>query len=134
MRAGSLDGFNSNQVLIGAMKTAEANHRLIANNIANADTPHFAPAEMDFQKTLKAMLDGRSHAALRTSRFRRFGMAHRRTNTDRQSEVSKNDFNMVNLDVELAKMAENRGRYTTYARILSKKFQMRDDVISSLAR
>jgi flagellar basal-body rod protein FlgB len=134
MSLGRLDGFNTNQVLLSAMKTAEANHRLIANNIANADTPHFSPAAMDFQKTLKAMVEGRSHTALRTSRSRHIDMASLHTSVDRKSYISKNDFNQVDLDLELAKLAENRGNYMVYSRLLAKKTQMTADMLDSLAR
>lgn len=134
MSIGRLDGFDTNQVLLSAMKTAEANHRLIANNIANADTPQFAPAEMDFQKTLQAMVEGRSHTALRTSRSRHIDMASIHTRVDRKSFLSKNDFNQVDLDSELAKLGENRGNYIVYSRLLAKKFQMTADTLSSLAR
>ncbi len=131
----SFGGANVSQVLVSAMKVAELNHRVIANNIANSDTPHFSPSVLDFQRTLKAAVaGGGDHIALRTSRSRHQDRARVHTQLERKSALSKNDFNQVDLEEELSRLAENRGRYTLYSRLLTKKFQVAGELLDSLAR
>ncbi len=131
----SFGGANVSQVLVSAMKVAELNHRVIANNIANSDTPHFSPSVLDFQRTLQAAVaGGGDHIALRTSRSRHQDRARVHTQLERKSALSKNDFNQVDLEEELSRLAENRGRYTLYSRLLTKKFQVAGELLDSLAR
>lgn len=121
-------------LLQSAMSVASLNHRIIANNIANADTPHFTPTTLDFQKTLNAAVAGGGHTALRTSRPRHLDLSRAVTSLEDRTVLSKNDFNQVDLDLELAKLAENRGNYMVYSRLLAKKTQMTADMLDSLAR
>lgn len=131
----SFGGANVSDVLLSAMKVAELNHRVIANNIANSDTPHFSPSVLDFQRTLKAAVaGGGDHIALRTSRSRHQDRARVHTQLERKSALSKNDFNQVDLEEEVSRLAENRGRYTLYSRLLTKKFQIAGELLDSLAR
>lgn len=126
--------FDASQVLLSGMKTAAVRHKYLANNIANADTPNFTPTEVDFRKTLRATLEGRGDIALRTSHPRHLDFRKHHTNFEGLAYLSKNDYNKVDLDDQLSKLAENRGKYTTYARLLSKKFEMTNGLLESLAR
>lgn len=125
-------GIDTARVLLEAMKTAETNHRILANNIANVDTPHFNASEMDFQKTLQNAIHGRGTFDLRTARPRHMDFVSHRPRFDKKSYLSKNDFNKVDLDDQLTKMAANRGNYTTYARLLGKRFQQVKDMLQAL--
>ena len=128
-------GADVSRVLVSAMKVAELNHRVIANNIANSDTPHFSPTALDFQRTLKAAVaGGGDHVALRTSRSRHQDRTRVHTELERKSILSKNDYNQVDLEEEVSRLAENRGRYTVYSRLLTKKYQMAGELLDSLAR
>lgn len=123
-----------NDLLVQAMKTAEISHRVLASNIANADTPHFNPTHLNFQKTLRAMVEGRGGFDLRTSRPRHLGFTGNSPQFERLAFLSKNDYNKVDLDEEMVKLSENTGKYTTYARLLTKRFSMYSDMLSSLQR
>jgi flagellar basal-body rod protein FlgB len=127
-------GFDTSDVLTKAMKTAEINHRHIANNIANADTPHYNPAELDFQKSLKAALEGRGGTALRTSRPRHFDFMTHQPLFKELAILSKNDYNKVDLDEQIAKLNENTGKYTTYARLVNKRFEQAVYTLNTLGR
>ena len=127
-------GVDTIRVLTGGLKTAEANHRLIANNIANADTPNFSPAELDFQKTLRDTLEGRGGFELRTTRPRHLDFRAERPQFERLAFLSKNDYNKVDLDDQLVKLGENASRYTTYARLLRKKFEGQKSMLTALGR
>ena len=127
-------GIDTNTLLVQAMKVREQNHRFLANNIANVDTPHYNPVELDFQKTLQSMVEGRGGIALRTTRPRHFDHSTYTTEFDRLAFLSKNDYNKVDIDDQMSKLAQNTGEYTTYARLLNKKFEMTKSMLSSLAR
>jgi flagellar basal body rod protein FlgB len=57
----SVGKISAETMLISAMKVAEIHHRYIANNIANADTPGYTQRELDFQKSLDAVLQGEGY-------------------------------------------------------------------------
>lgn len=127
-------GVDTTNLLVQAMKVREQNHRYLANNIANVDTPNFTPSEIDFQKTLHTMVEGRGAVALRTTRPRHFDHSTYRTEFDRLAILSKNDYNKVDIDDQMSKLSQNTGDYATYARLLSKKFEMTKSMLNSLAR
>lgn len=127
-------GVDTTRLLTQAMQVREQNHRFLANNIANVDTPHYNPVELDFQKTLQTMVEGRGAVTLRTTRPRHFDHRTYNTEFDRLAFLSKNDYNKVDVDDQMSKLAQNTGEYTTYARLLSKKFEMTKAMLNSLAR
>lgn len=125
---------DATRLLVGAMKTAEMNHRYLANNIANADTPGFNPVNLDFQKTLRAVMDGRDSLALRSSSSRHLDFDRPTIEFERLASLSKNDYNKVNLDDQLSRLQENTGNYSAYSAILAKRFQMTKNMLSALSR
>lgn len=127
-------GIDATRLLTSAMKTAELNHRYLANNIANADTPGFNPLNMDFRKTLAAVIDGKESIQLRQGSSGHLSFKRPTVEFERLAYLSKNDYNKVDLDDQLARMQENTGNYTTYAALLSKRFQMTKNMLSSLSR
>lgn len=125
-------GVDTMMVLQRGMKVAGMNHRLIANNIANVDTPNFNPVEMDFQKTLRAALEGRDRIALRRTDPRHLEATRLLTRFDRGIHLAKNDQNKVDLEEEMAKLSENTGRYTTYGSLVRKKYQQYRDLLANI--
>lgn len=125
---------DATRLLMGAMKTAEMNHRYLANNIANADTPGFNPVNIDFQKTLRAVVDGRDKLALRTGGSRHLDFNRPTVEFERLASLSKNDYNKVNLDDQLSRLQENTGNYAAYSALVSKRFQMVKNMLSALSR
>ena len=127
-------GMDTGRVLTEAMKVAETKHRFIANNIANADTPNYSPVELNFDKTLNDALEGRGGLALRTVRPRHLDYRTERPYFERLAFLSKNDYNKVDLDDQMAKLGENTSRYTTYARLLRKRFEQTKNMLNALSR
>lgn len=130
----SFAGIDTERILLHAMNTAELNHRVIANNVANVDTPHFNATELDFQKTLRSAVEGRGGFALRTTRPRHFDFTSHRPQFERLAFLSKNDYNKVDLDDQMLKLSENTGKYTTYSNLLFKRFQETKDLLGALQR
>ena len=127
-------GIDTSTVLLEAMKTAELNHRYLANNIANVDTPHYNPIQLDFQKTLRQALEGRGGFALRTDRPRHFDFGEDRLQFERLAFLSKNDYNKVDIDAQMAQLSENTGKYVIYASLLTKRFEVVKDMLNMLGR
>jgi len=125
-------GVDTTKLLVEAMRVAETNHRILANNIANVDTPHFNPTRLDFQATLKAAVEGRGRIALRKTDPRHLDIHGRDGKSDRLAILSKNDYNKVDLDEEMAALSENTGRYTTYSSLLVKRFDQVKNMLSGL--
>lgn len=125
-------GISAERVLVESLNVAATNHRILANNIANADTPHFTPTELDFRGTLRRALEGRSHVDLRTTRARHIDYRSERPEFERLVFLSKNDYNGVDLDDQMAKLAENRGKYTTYTALLTKRYRTYNAMLDSL--
>lgn len=130
----SYSGVGVSRLLVEGMRVASLNHRVLANNIANADTPNFTPTAVNFQDTLKAALDGRDRVALRTTRSRHIPLTRQTAKFERIAYLSKNDYNKVDLDEQLAALAENTGRFTTYTGLLSQRHQAMRTTLSALNR
>lgn len=129
-----LQGVSVQRVLLEAMKVSERNHTYIANNIANVDTPGYTPIAVDFDKSLQSALSGQRSIALRTSRPRHTSVERRPSEFERLALLSKNDYNKVDLDMEMSRLSENRGRYTMYSSLLSKRFQMYQNMLNAVQR
>jgi flagellar basal-body rod protein FlgB len=130
----AFDNVSVTRVLSDAMRAAELSHKYIANNIANVDTPRYSPKNIDFDKTLRAFIEGRGGIALRTDRPRHLEFTSYRSTSIRESYSASNDFNKVDLDEEMTKLSENTGRYNMYASLLTKHAQMTRNMLSALQR
>ena len=127
-------GVGIENLLASGMRVAALNHRVLANNIANADTPFFTPSEMDFDSTLRAMVAGRDRVDLRTTSRSHLAHGTQTTKIDRVAGMSKNDYNKVDVDEQLANLSRNTGRFNTYAALLRSRFQQRSQMLQSLSR
>lgn len=102
-------------VMHKGLDTAVVRHEVIANNIANINTPGFKRSVVSFESELKrALEDNGSMKALRTNpRHTRF----KRETGDlmeiqpkvimENDTIFRNDNNNVDLDVEMANLAKN---------------------------
>ena len=125
-------GVDTTRLLVEAMKVTDANSRVIANNIANVDTPRYNATNLDFQATLRNAIEGRGRVSLRKTQNRHFVVEFSRPEVEANAFISKNDFNKVDLDEQMAKLSENTGRYTLYGSLLVKRFQLLRSMFSSL--
>jgi flagellar basal-body rod protein FlgB len=125
-------GVDAPQLLHEAMRVAAGNHRIIANNIANADTPNFNPVELDFQATLRGAVEGRSRVQLRRTRARHLGATRELSKFGRLAILSKNDYNKVDLEHEMANLSKNTSKYTIYGSLLVKHFRSIQNMLDTL--
>ncbi len=99
---------------------------LLAGNIANADTPGYIPVDMRFEEMLSRQM-GSGPPMASTSERHFSSVAGGQPQPELfydPTGVPGLDGNAVNLDREMAKLAENTTRYNATARALQKKLAM----------
>lgn len=110
-------GFNK---LETALQAANIRQGVLANNIANVDTPYFKRSNVSFESLLKSEMDGSKP----TLRGRRTDTKHFEIgpsssipvpaiSTD-ESTAMNNNLNNVDIDSEMTRLAENQLRYNSY--------------------
>ncbi len=114
-------------------------HKTIASNVANIDTPNYKAFDMmvedELQKMNRTPEAGTHSRATATQEGhlepRRRGVARvsRRLHTGDGLRIMRRDGNTVDLDREMATMAENSLMYTLSAQMVAKKFQSLRNVI-----
>ena len=101
------------QGLGAALDMYQARHRVLAENVANAETPGFRARDLDFASAL-------------TRAFERDGAGEARGAgepvVDTRATV-KIDGNSVDLDTEMARLSENTMKEVALTRILARKFE-----------
>ena len=112
-------------------------HELLASNVANKDTPRYQAQDLVFEKALDKALDADVPGLLRTT-----NPLHMDGNNTPPLELVKAqrinssapfvgfDGNTVDLDREMAKIAENQLMYNASTRMLSHQFRMLKTAIS----
>ncbi len=90
--------------------------RILTSNIANADTPGYRARDIDFQGELDKALAGGSLKG---------GMVI----YEPMTTLPNRDGNTVNIDVEMAKVAENSLIYNAATQLLTMKVRMLKSVL-----
>ncbi len=93
--------------------------KLIQGNIANADTPNYKPKELRFEQLLT------EQTTLKKEHPRHIGLSTEskvRLSVTELENVSGNDRNRVNVEEELAKLAESSIMYKSMVETMKKEF------------
>jgi flagellar basal-body rod protein FlgB len=116
-----------------SLDSAALSHKVIADNIANVDTPGFKRSEVQFSEKLKQAFEARSQepqhlAALRTQAGHLdfepaadVDSVQPEISTDRSTSL-RNDGNNVDIDREISLLAQNTVWYNTLAQISQQQF------------
>jgi len=118
-----------------SLDASSLQQKMIANNLANVDTPGFKRSEVVFQEKLKTALEtqevakGELHATLTDPRHIAFQQV---TTLDqiqpslvqRNDTTLRNDGNNVDIDVEMSKLAQNQIFYTSLAQVASTQLSL----------
>jgi flagellar basal-body rod protein FlgB len=105
---------DSLKTLENIMHIASFRQKLLASNVANADTPGYRAKDISFQNELNRAMAG-SRGSYNVYEV--------------MTTMLSRDGNTVNLDIEMTKMAETTLLYNSAAQILAKKINMMKDVI-----
>jgi len=95
-------------------------HKVIANNIANVNTPGFRRSDIEFADELDRVLRDKGFGGVNDLRF---------TVTQPNETAFRNDGNNVSMDTEMAALAENAIMYQVYAQLLARRFRQIDEIL-----
>ncbi len=104
------------------------NHKVLSSNIANAETPDYRARTLPFQKVLEKALTGASSIGLMRTHPR-----HLPEESDQEPEVETTT-DSVDIDREMAKLAENNIMFQAGVQTLVKKFETLQFTITELGR
>ncbi len=125
-----LQPFDDNINLLSKVLDLRAkNQQIISANIANAETPGYAPARFTFQKELEQALEAPKNT-LKPANPRHIPLTTQNLDavkgriTIEPDKHSLGDENGVNVDDEMLALSENQLLYETSAQIIKKKIGM----------
>jgi len=101
--------------------------RVLANNISNIDTPNFKRSDVSFETALRDALNGNGIKG-RTTDDRHIPIGTPDLNNVRpsvyseQSSSLRQDGNNVDIDAEMANMAQNQIQYNALIQQINRKF------------
>jgi flagellar basal-body rod protein FlgB len=101
--------------LSNILDVAAFRQRLLSSNIANADTPGYKARDISFSEELSKV----AGSASRAKAYEVF---------DTPTALPSRDGNTVNLDTEMAKMAETTLMYNSAVAMITMKFRMMKDI------
>jgi flagellar basal-body rod protein FlgB len=115
------------KALTTALNFREMRQELISSNVANANTPGFKAKKMDFEEALARALDVDGQMQMNTIDDRHHDVGSGGFNNlepeiydDPNGVVSENG-NTVDVEAEMARMAENKLMYDALVQLINKK-------------
>lgn len=118
------------QRMEAAAYAAEARQRVISNNIANAETPHFKRSELVFEQLLEETMGADRKLAGRMSDIRHIPIGANASRlpiaqviTDESTSMNNNK-NNVDPDREMSLLAKNQLSYYLYTQQINHELKM----------
>jgi flagellar basal-body rod protein FlgB len=115
------------QALTTALNFREMRQELISSNVANANTPGFKAKKLDFEEALARALDVDGQMKMNTDGDRHFNVGSGGFNNlepevyDNPNGVVSENGNTVDVESEMAQMAENKLMYDALVQLINKK-------------
>ena len=99
---------------------------VISSNIGNLDTPGFKASEIDFQGQLREALGSKGQLKLQATNEKHFGpktsnISSLSADPFEEEDAAKSNGNNVDVDKEMAKMAENQIFYNAVIQLMMKR-------------
>lgn len=114
------------KVLEKGLDATSLRQQVLANNIANVDTPDFKRSDVDFAAVLGSVMKDPDQLALKTSSPQHFTSGASAGNgqavVEDDSTTLRNDGNNVDIEQEMTNMAENSLQYNAIARAITAQF------------
>ncbi|OMF36814.1 flagellar basal-body rod protein FlgB [Paenibacillus sp. FSL H8-0548] len=119
------------QRMEGALQAAEMRQRVISNNVANNDTPHFKRSEVLFETLLEQTLgnnQGKLNGQRTNEKHISIGSASSKIPipkliTDETTAMNNNQ-NNVDIDREMSLLAKNQLSYSVYVQQINHEVRM----------
>ncbi len=117
------DAYNYINILNKAASASWTKNEIIANNIANVDTPNFKRSDMNFEEALKkAMTQADTNNMDKKVSNIRLSSLNPEIYTDYEELSYRYDGNNVDIDTENAYLADNQIKYYAYLDAINKEF------------
>jgi flagellar basal-body rod protein FlgB len=136
---GELVGGSTERALLVALDGLAVRQRVISSNVANIDTPGFKGAEVNFETRLKQALGRRDTLTMTTT-----DAGHLSADGLSMDEVVqvvptnnttlRNDGNNVDIDREMAKLAETSIAYDALSQLMASKLALWKTIINEVRR
>lgn len=136
--------FEGTDVIQKSLQGLTARQQAIGQNVANADTPGYKRIQIGFEKQLRAAIKGKKtdpdELPMRTASDRHFNLgpladgldAVKPELTQVTDETYRNDQGNVDIESEMALLAETNVRYNTMATLAKNKFDGIKNVIREI--
>jgi flagellar basal-body rod protein FlgB len=123
-----------NKLLEKALDVESLRRKVIANNVANVDVPHFKRSEVNFESELRRVIaesrdpDNKLPAKMTDQRHipfytpRDIDSVEPRVNLDYDT-TQRNDGNNVDIEKEITDSAKNQLRYNAYITMMNNNFR-----------
>lgn len=126
-------------VMTKSLDAQSARHLLVSNNISNADTPGYKAKDMDFQNQLRSALGSANKLDLRATQENHFGPSRQAIKNMefevfQEPDAAKSNGNNVNIDKEMAKLAENQIMYNAITQLMMKRGSTVRSAVTELAQ
>jgi len=126
--------FSNTRVLEKALDASALRNKVIANNIANVDTPGFKKSTVSFEEELSQALSSRGIQGRRTREGHKeigdISLSQIRPQIQVSSSTSmREDGNNVDIDVEMAALAQNQISYHYLVQKLNRELQRIRNVV-----
>ena len=118
-------GLINSQGLLGLMDATDLNQRIIANNLANVNTPGYKTARLGFKEELTHVLDGESNL-----------LPGKKLETDMYRPLFRDagpDSNDVSMEREIVELNKNTLRMKLYLGVLSFRIRILRSAIDGKA-
>lgn len=125
------------KALTTAVNFREMRQELISSNVANANTPGFKAKKMDFEEALARALDVDGQMQMNVNDGRHYNVGNGGFNNlepeiyDNPNGVVSENGNTVDVEAEMAQMAENKLMYDALVQLINKKMGMMKYAINS---
>jgi flagellar basal-body rod protein FlgB len=131
-----LTGTSTFNLLGKGLEVSTLRHKIIANNIANVNTPKFKRQIVSFEDEMAKVFDGKVDIVGKREDNRHIPIGNTNymdvnpvTIRDR-IHVMRNDKNNVDIDVEMSDLAKNTMKYQIMSTRISSMFTQLNDVIT----
>lgn len=125
------------QSLTTALNFREMRQKLISSNVANANTPGFKAKKLDFEEALARALDVDGQMGMNATDVRHHDVGNGGFNNlepeiyDNPNGVVSENGNTVDVEAEMAQMAENKLMYDALVQLINKKMGIMKYAINS---
>jgi len=107
-----------------SMDLRTARHKVLSSNIANVETPDYVSRDLPFQKIFERTLDNAPGLAMKKTHPRHLPSMEDPPYRDFSAEVEEDPGpGSVNIDEQMAKLAENNLMFQAGVHVLIKKFE-----------